>query len=378
MKLYEKIVIFGLILLLTGTGSAAAGIPGGPYVIISLDAETVGHKHLSISLPDQYDLKMDGTPCGMTRFMDICEANGVRATVFLSVYEYAKYGEDVLENISRGISARGFDVQLHTHPQWAYDRKRNLMHQYSLKEQTRIIREGKDLIRRWTGAAPVVHRAGAYAADENTMTALLANGIYYDSSYFFSSPGSLLQEDGLKKNYISRTNGVYQVPVNVFRLERYSPWFSRLSPLESIVKYDIDSTDDDTLNRAIDAAVESGFDAIVLFLHSFSFISEYSAGAGEPDYRDMEEFEAVLKHIKARKLPVLTFGEFVTRHRMEMPALAPEDDLPVVRARMGTVKYLARRVGIDRDNASSVLFVIIVIFAAAVAGYAAWRRKRAA
>lgn len=46
------------------------------------------------------------------------------------------------------------------------------MYLYSLNKQTEIIKDGKELVKEWTGEYPIAHRAGAYGINENTFMAL--------------------------------------------------------------------------------------------------------------------------------------------------------------------------------------------------------------
>ncbi len=57
------------------------------------------------------------------------------------------------------------------------------MHEYNLREQEEIISKGIELLKKITNTQPIAHRAGSFAADNNTLKALIKNGIFIDSSY---------------------------------------------------------------------------------------------------------------------------------------------------------------------------------------------------
>lgn len=359
--------------------AAFADISNKPVVVISIDAETTSHDNLSITLPDQLDLKIDQIECGITKMMDICDKHDVKATFFLNVYEYKKYGEAMLKKIAKFMDVRGFDVQLHTHPQWAYDNKRNMMYQYSLNEQIEIIKDGRSLIKKWIGKDTVIHRAGAYSANEDTLKALNENQIFYDSSFRYKYPTCLLQDLDLKKNFISISTGVYQIPVNVFYLERYAKWLNFLRPFNVIVKYDIDSIDSETMIKAIDKGIEHQFDVIVLFLHSYSFINEYTEDNKVPDIVDIQEFDDVLDYIKKKGLEIVTFGSFIDQFNKEKFVLGSTDLVPTVNTEISPFKFFAKKIGVNKGNIREVItytIVISIILMAAIA-YFVNRRKNA-
>ncbi len=353
-----------LIIFLIGLNHAIdvlAGNPEKPVVVISIDAETVGHDYLKITLPEQFNLKIDGEFCGITRIMDICDKHNVKSTFFLNVYEYKRYGEQVIQDISKSIDGRGFDVQLHTHPQWTYDKKRNMMYQYSLNEQIQIIKDGKNLIKKWIGKDSVIHRAGAYSANEDTLKALYENNIFYDSSFFYLYPTCSLQNLDLKKNVISMSNGVNQIPVNVFYLERYGKWLNFLEPLKGVVKYDIDSIDSETMIKAIDKGIEHHFDVIVLFLHSFTFIREYSEENKVADIVDIREFNDVLEYITKRELEIVTFNSLIHQINQNELTLGSTDFIPIVSAEISTLKFIAKKIGINKGNVQGYIIAILAI-----------------
>ncbi|PIX85204.1 MAG: hypothetical protein COZ32_09760 [Nitrospirae bacterium CG_4_10_14_3_um_filter_53_41] len=339
------------------SGKVFAEVPGKPVVVITIDAESINHDDCKVSLPEQFDLKIDGTPCGITRMMSICDRHNVKATFFLNVYEYKEYGEKPLKDIAAFMDHNGFDVELHTHPQWVYDKNRNMMYQYSLNEQIQIIRDGKDLLKKWINKEPVIHRAGAYSANEDTLEALRVNGINYDSSFRYAYPTCLLQNLGLKRNYISVSHDVYEIPVNVFSLERSAPGLGFLAPLRGIAKYDIDSVDAGTLMQAIDKGIEGRFDVIVLFLHSPSFIREYTEKRHVPDVVDMDEFDAVLNYIEKRGLRVMTFRSYISETRWDQVALQSSDPLPVVHTKINALKFLGKKAGLNNGNVRQVITI---------------------
>ena len=158
---------------------------GKLYVIITVDLEDSQRpavvfneeiKELKQMIYGEINNKYFGFP----KILEICNSHNIKATFFISVFDSKKYGENSFKTICQVIKENGHDVQLHTHPRRAYDKTRREMYLYSLDEQIEIIREGKELIKEWTGEYPIAHRAGAYGLNENTLVALKENNIPID------------------------------------------------------------------------------------------------------------------------------------------------------------------------------------------------------
>src|SRR3546814_8894803 len=89
------------------------------------------------------------------------------------------------------ILARGQEVQLHLHPNWAGAKAgdggaahaRLEMVEYSAHEQRDLIAGAIDLLKAAGAPHPIAFRAGSYGANDETLAALAALGFVYDSSH---------------------------------------------------------------------------------------------------------------------------------------------------------------------------------------------------
>jgi len=327
-----------------------------PIVIITVDVETTqyGNHSLSLPLPEQVNaVCMNDVPCGLQIMVNLLKKYDYSATFFFNPYEYKKHGEQSIMEIAKWLDESGQDVQLHTHPQWAYDEKRNFMYQYSLEEQVEIVRNGKELLERWIGKPIIAHRAGAYSADENTLRALISNNILYDSSLFIASPNSKISSLDLAKNTLSLYGFLYEFPVTVYEKNEYPPYFmDNIKPIERFRKYDVDSfVDEREVDKAINQIIEQKVDFMVLFLHSFSFIKEYDdVGDMKVDMNSLEIFEYILKSIHEKNLSILTFRD-IKNNKVELEQyIGSPDTIPEISVRISAVQYLRKRIGINRDN----------------------------
>jgi hypothetical protein len=245
-----------------------------------------------------------------------------------------------MRRIAEELQSAGQDVGLHTHPQWAYDPARNGMDQYTLDEQTAIIRDGVRLLSEWTGRAVVAHRAGDYAADERTLEALRTNGIKVDSSLFFGRPSSALNELALPRNLVSSPGGMIEVPVSVYlRDERPRFLATHFPSVTSIRKVDCDwLEDEDTARAVIDSLVSADPQFIVVFLHSFSFTAGKEAtGRAIENRHSRRILEAILDRVKEKGLEVVTMRDIAAAP----PPItsARPDVLPIVTTKVPIYRY---------------------------------------
>lgn len=164
-----------------------------PSLIITVDTE------LS-NFPQGQGLwgKVGDEQWGLARMLDAFGELDVRATFFLDPYAGNETDASEQRRAAELIAARGHDLQLHTHPGPAFDRSRPRLRDYSLAEQEDIIGFGCRRIESWVGRRPVLHRAGDWGADENSLKALRNSGIQAD---FSASAWSM--NCGLPKNVLS-------------------------------------------------------------------------------------------------------------------------------------------------------------------------------
>jgi len=328
----------GVLCVLLGAGAPASG---ATLVVFTIDVESNQRFHL----PDQIDaVCADGSSCGLMEIVRVLGERRLSGTFFLDVYEQRQWGEAAMRALAVRLQAAGQDVALHTHPQWAYDSSRWAMHQYSLDEQTAIIRDGAGLLQAWTGRPVVAHRAGAYTADENTLIALERQGVLLDSSLFWKDPNSRLDNLGLARNLPSWHGRVAEIPVTAYqRDDRPAILGAALSPTSTIRKIDpnwfVDSAEART---AIDAEVAANVPVLVVFLHSFSFMGAPTAG-GPPvaDRQALDLFRVIVDEISDRKLGVVTMRDLAGRvAALSLPA---SDAIPRVSVRVDLLRYVWRR-----------------------------------
>jgi hypothetical protein len=208
---------------------------------------------------------------GVPLIMDILESYGFRATFFIEVFCSYLLGAEEVGKVFQCIQKRGHDVQLHLHPvqrfyrdflQGRARREQDLMFQFSPNEQKKLVHEGVELFRQFSGAAPRAFRAGCYGASEATLTALRENGVLIDSSYNLAF---LDRTCGFRQRPLNAPrvlDGVHEFPVTNFRSVRAGSYKSL--EISAVSVWEILAT--------IRRLKEGGCRDVVLVFHSFSFL----------------------------------------------------------------------------------------------------------
>lgn len=256
--------------------------------------------------------RIDGKEYGIPLMMDIADRYGISLTFFVEVLNKYWFGEQETREVCRYITERGHDVQLHLHPVFLNFNNANppqlhyrddLSH-YDLETQTELLREGKELLTRYCGRAPVAFRAGNFGADTNTLRALSKNGLWIDSSYnkAFHKSGRI---SALPINDLAEIEGVWEFPVTNFletclRGKKYKPL-----DLNAVSSREIQAVLEHCLNGP-------GPSNVTILLHSFSFLIP-----GDLQYRRcrinnvvIRRFEEICRYLSRQSgIAVLTYSD---------------------------------------------------------------------
>lgn len=366
------VVVLGIVAFLCPTGDVQAG----PAVLFTVDVES----NEAFPLPRQIEAACnDGSRCGLMEIARLLKARGVAGTFFLNVYEYASWGQSAMQDIAVKLQLAGQDVALHTHPDATYDASRPFMYQYSVEEQTAIIRDGMQLLTAWTGRAVVAHRAGSYSADPHTLEALQRNGVRVDSSLFWGHPQCRLLGLGLPRNSPSSVGKVGEIPVTVYQREELPRFFGSIfAPVRSVRKIDANwFLDEEEARSALDAVIATDPPFVVVFLHSFSLMEGAgNDGMPSPDQRARDNLQAILDHLIEKHLQFVTMREIAESPTL-VAATLDQDIVPRVAVQVGLHRYLWHRL---RMAGAGVLIIgcVLLTFLAAVVMLIVlrWRRRK--
>jgi hypothetical protein len=175
------------------------------------------------------------------------------------------------------------------------------------------------LLREITGKSPVAFRAGGFGASQSTLTALSQVGIDYDSSFNAAAVGRSCFIDARNPSNIPwRVGPVWEVPLTNFRVG--------FGAVRGCKPLDVAGVSWFEIMRVLNSAERSDSPAVVVILHSFSFLKrkDVQFEGARADRLVIKRFEALCKYLKSNPLRfrVMTFGD-----RPQFDNL-PADQLP--------------------------------------------------
>jgi hypothetical protein len=215
--------------------------------------------------------------------------NGLAGVFFVEPLFATRFGLEPLAEILSVIREGGEDheIQLHLHTEWVDESneplldnitgKRQFLRYFSLQEQTVLIREGKRLIEAAGGPDVNAFRAGGFGFDKNTLRALEANRIAFDSSY----NASMLGPDSGVSPHIPlveplQCEGVYEYPMTVFGCG-----------LRSLRHVQLTACSYQEIEGLLWQALESERTAFVILLHNFELLN---GAMDKPDHVVVKRF----------------------------------------------------------------------------------------
>ncbi|MFH0825733.1 MAG: hypothetical protein V2B18_23505 [Pseudomonadota bacterium] len=158
----------------------------------------------------------NGKEYGVPLIVEILERHGIKGVFFVSPYCPPGLENDMISHL-RFLTARGHDLQLHTHPD-VFDVNRPLLTMYDKEEKRKIIAAGVRNIILAGAPPPIAHRAGAYALDDEVMGLPAEFGIHIDSSVFPGSPNCKVALPRSAANRFTKIGGVYELPITLIEL----------------------------------------------------------------------------------------------------------------------------------------------------------------
>jgi peptidoglycan/xylan/chitin deacetylase (PgdA/CDA1 family) len=212
-------------------------------------------------------------PSGITHKLELLERHGQKAVFFVDPMPALVWGIAAIEDIVWPILEAGQDVQLHCHTEWlahagaanplpSKATGRNLF-DFPFEEQCAILEYARTTLIAAGAPAPVAFRAGNYGANDDTLRALAAMGIHYDSSHCPAIPSgasriSLGSDDRDPVGHM----GVIEVPVGA------------ISTLSGGLRHaQITALTLSEMLAAIRHARDTGRESFTLVSHSFELIN---------------------------------------------------------------------------------------------------------
>lgn len=201
------------------------------FYTVDVEVWCGGWQDLDRKFPDAFRRYVHGPTTrgdyGLPYQLRMLQAHGLTGVFFIEPLFALRFGQAALDDIVGLVREAGQEVQLHLHTEWVDEareavlpgpqRKRQHLRYFSREEQTVLIAKGLELMRRAGVTSINAFRAGSFAFNHDTLPALAANGIAFDSSYNASmfgpdsgvSPGRTLVEPVL-------VDGVAEYPMTVY------------------------------------------------------------------------------------------------------------------------------------------------------------------
>lgn len=235
---------------------------------------------------------------GLPRQIEILNRHGLTGVFFVEPLFAARFGLAPLAEVVAMLQAGGQEIQLHLHTEWADEArppltparpgKRRHLRLFDLEEQIRLIDTGARLL--WeAGAEPVqAFRAGNFGFNRDTLRALAALGIPFDSSYNANLFGL---DSGVLPGVVAadpfRCDGVCEYPMTVFRDGTGALRHAQLTACSWR-----------ELEALLWRALESDKPAFVLLWHNFELLN---AARNAPDPVVIRRFEALCAFLERNR-----------------------------------------------------------------------------
>ena len=211
---------------------------------------------------------------GLPYQIDVLRSHGLTGVFFVEPIFSARFGPAPLAEIVGLVLDGGQELQLHVHTEWVDESrqpllngvhsKRQHLRYFTVEEQTILIGKGARLLRQAGTSDINAFRAGSFAFNQDTLHALAANGIAFDSSYNASlfgldsgvMPGSTLVAP-------IEYAGVFEYPMTVFNDGTRS---LRHAQLTSCSYFELEGL--------LWQALECGRSSFVILSHSFELLNQ--------------------------------------------------------------------------------------------------------
>jgi peptidoglycan/xylan/chitin deacetylase (PgdA/CDA1 family) len=277
----------------------------------------------------------------LPKTLEILNRHQLQGVFFVEPLFAARFGEKYLAEVVGLIRNAGQDVQLHLHPEWTDEiapaiiannqQKRQHLSYYTLEEQTVLLAHGRAMLEAAGSGSVTAFRAGSFASNRDTYTALARNDILIDSSLnrFYAVSGS-----DLRSTY--RFDAPFRLDqVDVFPVTVFHDGLGRERPAQ------VNGCSFEELRSALRQASACGQTDFVIVSHNFELLKP---GRSAPDPIVVRRFERLCAFLAAEceELPTTVYRQLAGR----LGPTGRSPDLEVSWAATG-IRYaeqLARRV----------------------------------
>ncbi len=303
-------------------------------VFLTVDTELMWRHHCArLPIAEQVARSIEPAGVGVAYQLDMLARHGLKACFFVDPMPAAIHGVEVVRQIVQPILAAGQEVQLHLHPNWMGAVPGDGGAAHDVFELVDLDRAGQqamlaraiDWLVEAGASRPVAFRAGSYAANDDTIDALAALGIAYDSSHNGSAhpwpSGLSLPPERIAP---ARHRGLVECPVTLIE---EAPGRLR--------HFQICALSVGEMRAALDHAAREDHAAVTIVSHGFELANRSGTAANAVHVR---RFEALCAMLAARRdvLPTTWYRD--------RPALRlGQDDRPLPADRLRTARRRAEQ-----------------------------------
>lgn len=302
-----------------------------------------GWKDIDGRFPRAYEQYIQGKTSsgnfGLPYQADVLRAHGLVGAFFVEPLFARRFGVQPLSDIVGLLQERGQEVQLHLHPEWVDEAREPIfplarakqahLSAFSAQEQTTLIACGLELMKQAGADGINTFRAGSFAFNQDTLPALVANGIAFDSSYNASMhgldsgvmPGTTLVEP-------VALGGVHEYPMTV-----YGDGTSRLRHAQ------LTACSFAELEGLLWQAAERGRQSFVILSHGFELLNR---AKDRPDPVVVRRFQRLCRFLD-RHRNVFCVRGFQGLQPLDVPEQPSPLTSPLLRTGLRMASQLYRR-----------------------------------
>lgn len=202
----------------------------------------------------------------------------LKAVFFVETLFATRFGIQPLAEIVGLLRDADQYVELHVHPEWVDESiepllahagaKRPNIRDFSLAEQTILIGAGRRLLAEAGGGDAIAFRAGGFGFNRDTLKAVSANGLRYDSSYNAALHG---RDSGVAPGTIVvdtiACDGIVELPVTVF-----------VDGTRSLRHAQLTACSFPELEGLLWSALSANRNSFVILLHNFELLNQTRNG----------------------------------------------------------------------------------------------------
>jgi len=256
-------------------------------VFFTIDVEVWcdGWRDIDAKFPDAFRRYIHGpTPKGQYGLpfqLRLLNESGLRAVCFVEPLFAMRFGSDPLAEIVALVRDAGHEPQLHLHTEWVDEArvplfpgvtgKRQYLRQFSLAEQSTLIKAGRKLLAQAGAPDVAAFRAGSFGFNRDTLRALQRNGMSIDSSYNATmfGPDSGVMTGGTLYD-VALIDEMLEFPMTVFQAGSLRPRHVQLGACSYA-----------EIEGLLWRALEAGQRSFVILSHNFELLNPSQTGVDE-------------------------------------------------------------------------------------------------